>query len=196
MMRPAHTMAALVIAVTVPGRALAETPANLLNLWVSERYADAAVAAIAHTERHGRSLEVDYIIGTSACRVREYRAYGLKYLDITLRDYANKLGPKRRTVISIEKGKCEPAWGPSVTAYYKKVPATSHWIGVEGAPWNPRGAESAMDTEGEDVDRLFGAAFFSTHTVEALRREAANLPPPADVEVAPCGPDCSVWGPP
>jgi hypothetical protein len=169
---------------------------RITNLWWGGRYADAAVAGSEYRRRYGSDLHVDYQTGTSACRVREYRAWGHAYLELALQAHGGRLSQRQRATIALEIGKCGPAWGPVVIAYYQHTPAVSHVIGTSGASWTPAGmappVEEEIDPEGEDLRTIEMQAIVSQHSIDTLLR--TELPSPNVVEVAPCGDFCGEDG--
>ena len=79
-----------VLQMTIPPRALCEDDYyEGSEAWNQGRYGDAYTHLLRYRDTmYGRMANVDYMIGTSACRIEELREYGCKVLEWMLNRYA------------------------------------------------------------------------------------------------------------
>jgi hypothetical protein len=73
--------------------------------WLELRYPAAYAPLITHrSSPEGRTAEVDYMLGTSACRIDARRVWGARTLNFVL--YSYQLSDTSRTMITNERDKC------------------------------------------------------------------------------------------
>jgi hypothetical protein len=87
--------------------------ARAAALWEAKDFRGAYQALFAFRRGDfGRSFEVDFMLGTSACRIPEVRPNGAAYLEWTLRAYADRLTPQGFEIIVRELANCRMSSPP------------------------------------------------------------------------------------
>ena len=178
MMRSAFILsAAFFIAASpaVASRASEAIRTQALNTWGGGNYKGAMWLAHKYRKDFGSDLGMDYVLGTSACRVHGYRTWGLKYLQSVAREKQHLLKPRQKKVLNSEIENCTPAWSAASVNAYKggyRIEDYSYFVGTTGAPWNPPGTGSETFSPTE----AWADALSAAKSGEALLAEAEALP--------------------
>jgi hypothetical protein len=105
---PLAKAASLIIALSASVAAAHADPADYKNgkrNWLETRYPAAYPPLLAYRgSPEGRTAEVDYMLGTSACRIDERRQWGARTLNYVL--YSYQLTSISRGLITSERDKC------------------------------------------------------------------------------------------
>lgn len=150
----------------------------VLNLWVDAKYPQAYDQGRRYRESFGPKFIVDYMIGTSACQVRQFRSWGHDFLSSVYREHQDELAAGRRQILLEEVRACEPEWG---TPHRQRAP---RYPGGEGLIWGRSLREVPM------AELLSSLSRRATSTSELLGR-APTLGPAEVAEVAECVEMCS-----
>lgn len=90
-----------------PDVSRADDLADGTKAWEEKDYEAAYTLFARHREAHGKSPDVDYMLGTAACQILAHRAYGADLLDKMLVEY--QLSAERRRTVASERDKCKAA---------------------------------------------------------------------------------------
>lgn len=110
-----------------------DTKEDLVSMWRKGEYARVALKLIEYKKKEGGGLEIDYIIATSLCRIKEadkekadrIHTQGEKLFELILKDYKNELDSEDIETVKAEMKLCKDPSKPSP----RKMPA-----GVRGDP--------------------------------------------------------------